>query len=210
MSVLRPGWLLCRCGGDGGVRAAGRAGHRPARIRGPAVAAGVALTLSCAALSGLTRTASPGFVALAFSLFGAGAGLASPVITYGSCRASRGSRRALPPASIPAVGSSASPSASRSPGPSWPDRCTARCGPGSPTPPRPAGGSWPAAVRRVPGRAGQHLGLGPGDRCPPGRPGSRPPVTGPEPSRSLTWALPGRARDAGRLRRHLLSPGGRS
>jgi hypothetical protein len=58
---------------------------------------------------------------------------------------SRDGRRGLPRVSIPLAASSASPWASRSSGPSWPDRCMARCGPGSPTLPKPAGGSWPAA-----------------------------------------------------------------
>ena len=84
MSVLRAGLAIVPMPAEMAVCAplAGRVIARRGS-RGPAVAAGVALTLACAALSGLTRTASPGFLALAFSLFGAGAGLASPVITYG-------------------------------------------------------------------------------------------------------------------------------
>jgi EmrB/QacA subfamily drug resistance transporter len=84
MSALRAGLAIVPMPAEMAV-CAPLAGRIIARrgSRGPAVAAGVALTLSCAALSGLTRTGSPGFLALAFSLFGAGAGLASPVITYG-------------------------------------------------------------------------------------------------------------------------------
>jgi hypothetical protein len=84
MSALRAGLAVVPMPAEMAVCAplAGRVIARRGS-RGPAVAAGVALTLSCAALSGLTRAASPGFLALAFSLFGAGVGLASPVITYG-------------------------------------------------------------------------------------------------------------------------------
>ena len=49
----------------------------------PAVAAGAAITASSIILAGLTRSSSAGFLAVTYSLFGAGAGCCSPVITYG-------------------------------------------------------------------------------------------------------------------------------
>jgi EmrB/QacA subfamily drug resistance transporter len=51
--------------------------------RGPAVVAGIALAVSSAALSRLTSVSSEAFLAVTYSLFGAGAGLLNPVITYG-------------------------------------------------------------------------------------------------------------------------------
>ena len=55
--------------------------RRGARI--PAVAAGAALALASVALSRQTGTTPEGDLCLAYALFGAGVGLASPVITYG-------------------------------------------------------------------------------------------------------------------------------
>lgn len=49
----------------------------------PAMAAGLALAGSSAALSRLTGASSPAFLAVTYSLFGTGAGVLSPVITYG-------------------------------------------------------------------------------------------------------------------------------
>lgn len=51
--------------------------------RSPAVAAGIALAVSSAALSRLTSVSSEAVLALTYSLFGVGAGLLNPVITYG-------------------------------------------------------------------------------------------------------------------------------
>ena len=49
----------------------------------PALAGGAAITASCLVLARLTRSSSPGYLAVAYSLFGLGAGCASPAITYG-------------------------------------------------------------------------------------------------------------------------------
>jgi EmrB/QacA subfamily drug resistance transporter len=49
----------------------------------PAVMAGAALAVSSAILTRLTGASSPAFLSVAYSLFGTGAGLLSPVITYG-------------------------------------------------------------------------------------------------------------------------------
>ena len=51
--------------------------------RVPLAAAGAALTVSCAALSLLSRTSGPAFLAVTYALFGVGAGMASPAITNG-------------------------------------------------------------------------------------------------------------------------------
>jgi len=51
--------------------------------RAPAVAAGIALAASSAALSRLSGDSSTAFLAVAYSLFGIGAGLLSPAVTYG-------------------------------------------------------------------------------------------------------------------------------
>jgi EmrB/QacA subfamily drug resistance transporter len=55
--------------------------RRGARI--PAVVAGMALAVSSAALSRLTGLSSETFLAWTYSLFGVGAGLLNPVVTYG-------------------------------------------------------------------------------------------------------------------------------
>jgi len=55
--------------------------RRGARV--PAVGAGVALAVSSAALSRLTGLSSEAFLAWTYSLFGVGAGLLNPVVTYG-------------------------------------------------------------------------------------------------------------------------------
>jgi EmrB/QacA subfamily drug resistance transporter len=55
--------------------------RRGARI--PLLGAGVALTMSCAALSRLSASSGPAFLAVTYALFGAGAGLANPAITSG-------------------------------------------------------------------------------------------------------------------------------
>jgi EmrB/QacA subfamily drug resistance transporter len=61
---------------------AGRAiARHGARI--PALMAGTALAVSSAALTRLTGASSPAFLSVAYSLFGVGAGLVNPVITYG-------------------------------------------------------------------------------------------------------------------------------
>lgn len=49
----------------------------------PALASGAAITASSVLLAGLTRSSSPGFLALTYSLFGLGVGCGSPVVTYG-------------------------------------------------------------------------------------------------------------------------------
>jgi EmrB/QacA subfamily drug resistance transporter len=49
----------------------------------PAVIAGAALAASSAALSGLTGASSPAFLSVTYSLFGVGAGLLNPAVTYG-------------------------------------------------------------------------------------------------------------------------------
>jgi EmrB/QacA subfamily drug resistance transporter len=54
---------------------------RGARI--PAVAAGAALAASCVALTQLTGVSSAAFLSVTYSLFGVGAGLLSPAVTYG-------------------------------------------------------------------------------------------------------------------------------
>ena len=64
----------------------------------PAVTAGVALAVSSAALSRLSSVSSAAFLSLTYSLFGVGAGLLNPAITYGghvrpSRRPGRGSLR---------------------------------------------------------------------------------------------------------------------
>ena len=55
--------------------------RRGARI--PAVCAGVAVAASSAALSRLTGLSSEAFLSVTYSLFGVGAGLLSPAVTYG-------------------------------------------------------------------------------------------------------------------------------
>jgi predicted MFS family arabinose efflux permease len=51
--------------------------------RVPLLAAGIALTVSCAALSRLTASSGTAFLVVTYAAFGAGAGLASPAITGG-------------------------------------------------------------------------------------------------------------------------------
>jgi EmrB/QacA subfamily drug resistance transporter len=84
MSALRAGLTLWPMAGEMAVCAAlaGRviARHGP---RLPAVIAGTALAVSSAVLTRLTGVSSPAFLSVAYSLFGVGAGLVSPVITYG-------------------------------------------------------------------------------------------------------------------------------
>jgi len=55
--------------------------RRGARI--PAISAGIALAASSAALSRLTGLSSEAFLCVTYSLFGVGAGLLSPAVTYG-------------------------------------------------------------------------------------------------------------------------------
>ena len=55
--------------------------RRGARI--PIISAGIALAASSAALSRLTGLSSEAFLSVTYSLFGVGAGLLSPAVTYG-------------------------------------------------------------------------------------------------------------------------------
>jgi EmrB/QacA subfamily drug resistance transporter len=84
MSALRAGLTILPMPAEMALCAplAGRIiARRGSRI--PAAAAGIALAASSAVLTRLTPSSSPEFLALTYSLFGAGAGLISPVITYG-------------------------------------------------------------------------------------------------------------------------------
>jgi hypothetical protein len=84
MSAMRAGLTIWPMAAEMAVCAtlAGRiiARHGP---RLPAVMAGAALAISSAVLTRLTGASSPAFLSVAYSLFGAGAGLVNPVITYG-------------------------------------------------------------------------------------------------------------------------------
>jgi EmrB/QacA subfamily drug resistance transporter len=84
MPVLRAALTLAPMPAEMAVCAplAGRiiARHGPAI---PALAAGAGIAASSIILAGLTPDSSPGFLALTYSLFGLGAGCASPVITSG-------------------------------------------------------------------------------------------------------------------------------
>ncbi len=84
MSALRAGLTIGPMAAEMAVCAplAGRLiARRGARL--PAVIAGAALAASCAALSRLTGGSSPAFLSVTYSLFGAGAGLLNPAVTYG-------------------------------------------------------------------------------------------------------------------------------
>jgi EmrB/QacA subfamily drug resistance transporter len=83
MSALRAALTICPMAAEMAV-CAPLAGRLIARsgTRLPAIIAGTALTASSAALTTLTTASSPQFLTLTYSIFGAGAGLLSPVITY--------------------------------------------------------------------------------------------------------------------------------
>lgn len=83
MAALRAGMTICPMAAEMAVCAplAGRViARRGSRL--PAAVAGSALAVSSAALTRLSGASSPAFMSVTYSLFGAGAGLLSPVITY--------------------------------------------------------------------------------------------------------------------------------